>query len=278
MAWQLHVGGLHSSPGEQEWGVQCVLRHWSLVQTYFKARGSQQGSYVLLLIFTSIQSTLSKSTQWDCYRVINRPNSQDSHCHAQSCSYRSLATHGTHGYCASFFHWLQFISHLSNKKKRKDPQPCWDTCSSFHHAYPYCKELIGQWTVRQMAEGENLTRTWYYVSEISTKNVHRILPTDFAKYWYSCVQHFLLLQVDFVSALCCVKINSRRGQTRCLLDSSSTPGAGYLWSAASFLLFSVRQGQSTVCSLYLKLSIMSNNRNKENIQCSQFYPNCCKLL
>lgn len=45
------------------------------------------------------------------------------------------------------------------KKKRKDPQPCWDTCSSFHHAYPYCKELIGQWTVRQMAEGENLTRT-----------------------------------------------------------------------------------------------------------------------
>lgn len=58
--------------GEQEQVVQYVLSHWSLVQTYFKAGGSQQGSYVLLLIFTSIQSTLSKSTQWDLYRVINR--------------------------------------------------------------------------------------------------------------------------------------------------------------------------------------------------------------
>lgn len=72
-AWQLCAGGLRCSPGEQEWGVQCAQRHWSLVQTYFKARGSQQGSYTPLLIFTSIQSTLSKSTQWDLYRVINRP-------------------------------------------------------------------------------------------------------------------------------------------------------------------------------------------------------------
>lgn len=73
LAWQLHTGGLCFSLGEQERVVEYVLSHWSLVQIYFKACGSQQGSYVSLLIFTSIQSTLSESTQWNLYRVINRP-------------------------------------------------------------------------------------------------------------------------------------------------------------------------------------------------------------
>lgn len=73
LAWKLHAGGLCFSLGEQEWVVKYVLSHWSLVQTYFKACGSQQGSYVSLLLFTSIWSTLPKSTQWDLYRVINRP-------------------------------------------------------------------------------------------------------------------------------------------------------------------------------------------------------------
>lgn len=73
VVWQLRAGGLRFRPGEQEQVVQYALSHWSLVQTYFKAHGSRQGSYVLLLIFTSIRSTLSKSTQWDLCRVINRP-------------------------------------------------------------------------------------------------------------------------------------------------------------------------------------------------------------
>lgn len=90
--------------GEQEQVVQYVLSHWSLVQTYFKAGGSQQGSYVLLLIFTSIQSTLSKSTQWDLYRVINRSQLSGL---LVPCS-KSLAILDVLGYCVLLFLWLRF--------------------------------------------------------------------------------------------------------------------------------------------------------------------------
>lgn len=108
LAWQLHTGGLCFSLGEWEQAVQCVLSHWSLVQTFFKACGSQQGSYVLLLIFTSIWSTLSKSTQWDLCRVINIPQLSGLPLLCSKSSYHSLAVSDTPGYCVLLFLRLQF--------------------------------------------------------------------------------------------------------------------------------------------------------------------------
>lgn len=116
LAWQLHTGGLCFSLGEEEQVVQCILSHWSLVQTYFKACGSQQGSYVSLLIFTSIWSTLSKSTQWDLCRVINIPQLSGLPLPCSKSSYHSLVISDTPGYCVLLFLRLQFPPPVCTEK------------------------------------------------------------------------------------------------------------------------------------------------------------------
>lgn len=136
LAWQLHTGGLCFSLGEREQAVQCVLSHWSLVQTYFKACGSQQGSYVLLLIFTSIWSTLSKSTQWDLYRVINIPQLSGLPLPCSKSSYHSLAISDTPGYCVFSSDYNSLLRFVWKKEKFRVFLGHWLTFSSSLSFFP----------------------------------------------------------------------------------------------------------------------------------------------
>lgn len=202
LAWQLHAGGLCFSLGEQEWIEQYVLSHWSLVQTYFKVCGSQQGSYVSLLIFTSVWSTLSKSTQLDLCRVINRPHLSGL---PLLCSKSCLPFPGYTWH--SWMLWLTFplttIQFLLRKKERFSF--AW-TLAHFSIKIIFLSKTAPGSGLSDRQMEERISSEQGTASLKSHRNLlwhlYQLMST---RYWYpfSSTLQSLLPQVHFTSASCC---------------------------------------------------------------------------
>lgn len=265
LAWQLHTGGLCFSLGEQEQVLQCVLSHWSLVQTYFKACGSQQGSYVLLLIFTSIWSTLSKSTQWDLYRVINIPQLSGLPLPCSKSSYHSLAVSDTPGYYVLLFPRLNSLLLFVGKKEK------------FSFAWTLAHLLIKLILVSMFTWGSELSDRWLK-ERISSEQGIALLKSRGNVVILIPFQHSVVTTGSVLVSFMLSQLHTWPNQVSLLKGLGCILCLDAPESVAIFLQFSVRWGKSCVFSLYLELSIKSNSRNKEKIQSSQFYPNFYRLL
>lgn len=124
----------------------------------------------MLLIFTSIWSTLSKSTQWDLYRVINIPQLSGLPLPCSKSSYHSLAVSDTPGYRVLLFPRLQFTAPLC-REKGKNQSFAWTLTHLFIKLI-----LVSMFTsgneLSDRAGGKDLIGTGHCITGISWKFGH----------------------------------------------------------------------------------------------------------